>query len=50
MYRRKDAESEDESEMVENFFDSLCSLLNEPENKDRFLENEGIELMIIMLK
>jgi beta-catenin-like protein 1 len=36
--------------MVENFFDALCSLLSEAENKDRFLESEGIELMIIMLK
>ncbi|CEG68080.1 hypothetical protein RMATCC62417_07673 [Rhizopus microsporus] len=49
-YRKKDASSEDESEMVENFFNSLCSLLNEPENKDRFLDSEGIELMVIMLK
>ncbi|CEG80475.1 hypothetical protein RMATCC62417_14809 [Rhizopus microsporus] len=49
-YRKKDASSEDESEMVENFFNSLCSLLNEPENKNRFLDSEGIELMVIMLK
>ncbi|EIE91883.1 hypothetical protein RO3G_16594 [Rhizopus delemar RA 99-880] len=50
IYRRKDASSEDESEMVENFFNSMCSLLNEIENKNRFLEAEGIELMVIMLK
>ncbi|KAI7903181.1 Catenin-beta-like protein [Cokeromyces recurvatus] len=50
VYRRKDASSEDESEMVENFFNALCSLLNEVENKKRFLESEGIELMIIMMK
>ncbi|KAI9476317.1 MAG: Catenin-beta-like protein [Benjaminiella poitrasii] len=49
-YRRKDASSEDESEMVENFFNALCSLLNEVENKNRFLDSEGIELMIIMMK
>jgi hypothetical protein len=36
--------------MVENFFNSMCSLLNEIENKNRFLEAEGIELMVIMLK
>jgi beta-catenin-like protein 1 len=50
VYRRKDAASEDESEMVENYFNALCSLLNEPENKQRFLESEGIELMVIMMK
>ncbi|KAI8094197.1 Catenin-beta-like protein [Thamnidium elegans] len=49
-YRRKDASSEDESEMVENFFNAMCSLLNEPENKKRFLDAEGIELMVFMLK
>ncbi|KAI9356034.1 Catenin-beta-like protein, partial [Pilaira anomala] len=49
-YRRKDAGSEDESEMVENFFIAMCSLLNEPENKKRFLDSEGIELMVFMLK
>lgn len=49
-YRKKDAGSEDESEMVENLFNSMCSLLNENENRVRFLESEGIELMVIMLK
>lgn len=49
-YRKKDAGSEDESEMVENLFNSMCSLLNENENRVRFLEAEGIELMVIMLK
>ncbi|KAG1451490.1 hypothetical protein G6F56_008071 [Rhizopus delemar] len=48
--KKKDASSEDESEMVENFFNSMCSLLNEPENKVKFFESEGIELMVIMLK
>ncbi|OBZ88806.1 Beta-catenin-like protein 1, partial [Choanephora cucurbitarum] len=50
VYRRKDAEIEDESEMVENYFNAMCLLLNEPENKVRFLESEGIELMVLMLK
>ncbi|KAI8074278.1 Catenin-beta-like protein [Gilbertella persicaria] len=50
VYRKKDAEIEDESEMVENYFNALCLLLNEPENKERFLASEGIELMVLMLK
>ncbi|KAI9499627.1 Catenin-beta-like protein [Zychaea mexicana] len=49
-YRKKDPEDEDESEMVENFFNALCSGLNEPEIKEKFLEGEGVELMVIMLK
>ena len=36
--------------MVENYFNAMCLLLNEPENKVRFLESEGIELMVLMLK
>jgi beta-catenin-like protein 1 len=49
-YKRKDASSEDESEMVVNFFNALTSLVNEPENKKRFFDSEGVELMVIMLK
>ncbi|KAJ8655628.1 hypothetical protein O0I10_008717 [Lichtheimia ornata] len=49
-YRKKDPEDDDETEMVENFFNALCSMLNEPESKQQFLEGEGVELMVIMLK
>ncbi|KAI7859083.1 Catenin-beta-like protein [Circinella umbellata] len=49
-YRKKDPVDDDEIEMVENFFNALCSALNEPEIKEKFLEGEGIELMVIMLK
>jgi beta-catenin-like protein 1 len=35
---------------MENTFDSLCALLNLPECKAMFLEAEGAELMIIMMK
>ncbi|CAG8520790.1 11599_t:CDS:10 [Diversispora eburnea] len=49
-YKRKDPKEVDEIEMMENFFDALCSGLNEPEIKRRFLEGEGVELMLIMMK
>ncbi|KAI8365389.1 Catenin-beta-like protein [Radiomyces spectabilis] len=49
-YKRKDPQDEDEAEMVENFFNALCSMLNEPEVKQLFLEAEGVELMLIMLR
>ncbi|KAI8148878.1 Catenin-beta-like protein [Fennellomyces sp. T-0311] len=49
-YRKKDPVDDDETEMMENFFNTLCSGLNEPEIKEKFLEGEGNELMLIMLK
>lgn len=35
---------------MENVFDTLCSVLLEPEHKAKFLEGEGVELMVIMMK
>ncbi|KAI8331898.1 Catenin-beta-like protein [Chlamydoabsidia padenii] len=49
-YKRKDPQEEDEVEMLENFFNAMISLLNEDKAKTLFLEGEGIELMLIMLK
>ncbi|CAG8726545.1 43612_t:CDS:10, partial [Gigaspora margarita] len=40
-YKRKDPKDADETEMMENFFDALCSALAEPEIKTLFLEGEG---------
>lgn len=49
-YKRRDPNSADEVEMVENLFDSLCSSLMFTPNRDRFLRGEGLQLMILMLK
>ncbi|KAF9931991.1 hypothetical protein FBU30_009170 [Linnemannia zychae] len=49
-YKRKDPKDDDEIELLENLFDGLCSALIERENKRLFLEGEGIELMVIMIK
>jgi beta-catenin-like protein 1 len=35
---------------MENYFDALCLALEEPEIKQKFLEGEGVELMLIMMK
>ena len=35
---------------MENVFDTLCSALGEAENKKLFLDSEGIDLMVLMLK
>ncbi|KAF9387736.1 hypothetical protein CPC16_006893 [Podila verticillata] len=50
VYKRKDPKDPDEIEMMENLFDCLCSSLAEKEIKQLFLEGEGIELMVIMIK
>lgn len=49
-YKRRDPNTPDEVEMVENLFDSLCSALMFTPNRDRFLRGEGLQLMILMLK
>lgn len=49
-YRRRDPVDADETEFMDNLFDSLCSVLNEPETKASFLSSEGHELMVLMMK
>lgn len=49
-YKRHDPSSQEESEYMLNLFDCLCSALMLPENKDRFLKGEGIQLMNLMLR
>jgi beta-catenin-like protein 1 len=50
VYKRKDPKDPDEIELLENLFDALCSALGDKENKQLFLQGEGIELMVIMIK
>ena len=46
MYRKKDPDTEEECEYLENLFDALsASLLNE-QNVDTFLKGQGVELML----
>ncbi|KAF8305019.1 DUF1716-domain-containing protein [Clavulina sp. PMI_390] len=49
-YRRRDPADADEVEFMENVFDALCAILAEPENKASFLEEEGVELMVLIMK
>ncbi|KAI8825867.1 Catenin-beta-like protein [Fimicolochytrium jonesii] len=49
-YKRKDPKDPDEIELLENVFDALCAVLAEPEGKEHFLEGEGMELMLLMVK
>lgn len=50
-YRKKDPEKDsDEEEYVENLFDCLVCVVDEPLGKEKFLEAEGVELCLIMLR
>ena len=40
----------EETEFMENLFDALCSALSEQKAKQLFLDAEGPDLMILMIK
>jgi len=40
----------EEEEFVENVFDALTCVVDEPEGKQKFVEAEGVELCLIMIK
>ncbi len=50
-YRKRDPlKGTEEEEFVENIFDSLICVVDEPEGKQKFVEAEGVELCLIMIK
>ncbi|RYP45606.1 hypothetical protein DL768_008085 [Monosporascus sp. mg162] len=50
-YRKRDPEKgSEEEEYMENLFEALTCLVDEPEGKAKFVEAEGVELCLIMLK
>ena len=50
-YRRRDPiKGSDEEEFVENVFDCTTCCVDESDGKQRFLDSEGVELCLIMLK
>ncbi|KAF9567315.1 DUF1716-domain-containing protein [Agrocybe pediades] len=49
-YRRRNPVDSEETEFMENLFDSLCSALSEITIKKLFLDAEGPDLMILMMK
>ncbi|KEF56607.1 uncharacterized protein A1O9_06796 [Exophiala aquamarina CBS 119918] len=51
VYRKRDPEKEsDEEEFAENLFDCLASVVEERLGGQKFLEGEGIELCLIMIR
>ncbi|KAI0474332.1 Catenin-beta-like protein [Xylaria cf. heliscus] len=50
-YRKRDPQKGgEEEEYVENLFEALTCMVDEPEGKAKFVEAEGVELCLIMLK
>ncbi|KAI1850395.1 hypothetical protein JX266_004253 [Neoarthrinium moseri] len=50
-YRRRDPEKgAEEEEYMENLFEALTCIADEPEGKTKFVEAEGVELCLLMLK
>ncbi|RDA95644.1 hypothetical protein CP533_1198 [Ophiocordyceps camponoti-saundersi (nom. inval.)] len=50
-YRKRDPEKGgEEEEYMENLFEALTCLVDEPYGKEKFLEAEGVELCLIMFK
>ncbi|KAH9482695.1 Beta-catenin-like protein 1 [Psilocybe cubensis] len=49
-FRRRDPVDAEETEFMENLFDALCSSLAEDVIKKMFLEAEGPDLMLLMMK
>jgi beta-catenin-like protein 1 len=50
-YKRRDPQNAEETEMMENLFDCLClALMSGEQNQSLFLQSEGLELMILMIR
>lgn len=50
-YRRDDPEKDsNEEEYMENLFNCLCSITEEPLGKSKFLEAEGVELCLLFIR
>ncbi|KAF5322334.1 hypothetical protein D9619_000901 [Psilocybe cf. subviscida] len=49
-FRRRDPVDAEETEFMENLFDALCSAMSDISVKKLFLEAEGCDLMVLMMK
>ena len=49
-YKKHDPATGDESEYMENLFNTLCSCLMLPTNRAKFLKGEGLQLMRLILR
>lgn len=49
-YKNRNPSSDDETEHLENLFNALCCTLMSPATRTIFVEAEGVELMVLILK
>jgi len=49
-YKRHDPNQVEEFELMENLFNCMCSILLEKDNREKFLQGEGLQLMNLMLR
>jgi beta-catenin-like protein 1 len=49
-WKKKEPKDSDESELISNLFNTICSALMVAGNQTTFVEGEGVELMVIMLQ
>ncbi len=49
-YKKKDPETLQEEEFVQNLFNSLCISLQTPSSQLHFQQLQGMELMLLMVK
>jgi beta-catenin-like protein 1 len=50
VYKKNDPATRDEAEHMENLFDALCNALLHVPNRQIFLDNEGLQLLNLMLR
>jgi beta-catenin-like protein 1 len=49
-FKRRDPTTADDEEYVENVFDCVCALLTTEKGRAHFIQCEGLELMLLMIK
>jgi beta-catenin-like protein 1 len=49
-FRKRNPADADEAEFMDNIFDALCSAASEANNKRLFLQSEGIDLCLLIMK
>jgi beta-catenin-like protein 1 len=50
VYKKTDPATRDEAEHMENLFDAMCTALLHVPNRAVFVDNEGLQLMTLMLR
>jgi len=49
-FKKRNPKGQEEIELMENLFDALCFVVQYPPNRKKFLEDEGLHLMNLMIR